>query len=628
MTNRLAGAVSPYLRSHAENPVDWRPWGEEALAEAAARDVPVLVSIGYATCHWCHVMARESFSDPELAAYLNERFVAIKVDREEHPEVDAAFLAAAGAFTRHLGWPLTAFATPEGRTFYAGTYYPPVATGGVPAFREVLEAVSEAWRERRDEVDATSGAVAEALAAAAAERGPASPVGAEELARAAARLAEREDRAHGGFGSAPKFPVAPVLRFLAERGGGDRDLAARALDAMAGSELRDPVEGGFFRYAVREDWTEPHYERMLSDNAQLLDVAVALGRREVAAGVAGFLTDVLRLPSGALASAQDSESPVDGVRSEGGYYRVPAAERARQPRPALDEKVLAGLNGLAIGALAEAGVVLGEPAWIAAARQAAEAVLARHLSRAADGSPRLARASLGVETSPAAATLEDYGGLAGGLVRLALATGEPRWALLARELVDACVGPDGGIAVPGGGDPALASRGLIADDTSQEGAVPSGPSLLADAALRLAALTSEGGYRAAAGRAVEPFGRPLPGDAEPRAVAEPLAFGGALTVLGRLARPLEQLVVVRPQGVDAGPLAAVARGWGRPAGALAILDDSAAAAFAAAGFDLFEARASRDGRAVAYLCEDAVCALPTSDPEALVALLTRHPSEN
>ncbi|WP_344311781.1 thioredoxin domain-containing protein, partial [Agromyces terreus] len=400
--NRLAGALSPYLRSHAGNPVDWFPWGEEAFAAARERDVPVLVSIGYATCHWCHVMARESFSDPAVAAYLNEHFVAIKVDREEHPDVDASYLAAASAFTKQLGWPLTVFATPEGRAFYAGTYFPPQAVQGVPAFVDVLAAVTDAWRDRRGELLETAGAVAEALGAASG----ASIAGAlptlEALGPALTAIADDEDPVHGGFGGAPKFPVAPVLDFLAASGAPGRVLAERTLLAMGRSPLRDPVEGGFFRYATRADWSEPHYERMLTDNALLLRVLAELmtdaGARsgagegaggagadpaadrlaDLASGASGFLRDVMQLPSGGFASAQDSESDVDGVRSEGGYYALTAEERRSQPAPALDAKVLAGWNGLASGALARLRAVDGGAAGaeaIAAATRAADHVL-------------------------------------------------------------------------------------------------------------------------------------------------------------------------------------------------------------------------------------------------------------
>ncbi|HEY8317658.1 MAG TPA: DUF255 domain-containing protein, partial [Amnibacterium sp.] len=465
MPNRLADAVSPYLRSHADNPVDWYPWGAEAFEAAARRDVPVLVSIGYATCHWCHVMARESFSDPALAAILNEHFVAIKVDREEHPEVDAAYLAAAGAFTPNLGWPLNAFATPSGRVFHAGTYSPPTPVAGNPSFRQVLAAVLDAWTTRRDEVERSAAGLAEALAEAAATSAEGGGVlGAADFTAVAAELAGYEDRTFGGFGGAPKFPVAPVLNTALalgrsplldtdarERIGG---VASRALAAMRDGGLRDSVEGGFFRYATRRDWTEPHYERMLTDSALLLPAYAAIGDRATAAGIVDYLGAVLRRPSGAFGSAQDSESVLDGQRNEGGYYRLDAAARALVDAPAVDGKVLTGWNGLAIAGLADAAALLGEPEWLRLATDAAEAVLALH--RTADG---LLRASLDGRPSAAVATLEDWGGLADGLLALAVATGRADLAVVGRDLVDACLA-DGRVVLPGGGDPVLGAQGV------------------------------------------------------------------------------------------------------------------------------------------------------------------------
>lgn len=650
--NRLAAALSPYLRSHADNPVDWYPWGDEAFAAARERDVPVLVSIGYATCHWCHVMARESFSDPAVAAYLNEHFVAIKVDREEHPDVDASYLAAASAFTKQLGWPLTALATPEGRAFYAGTYFPPRAVQGVPAFMDVLVAVTDAWRERRAELDETAGAVAEALAAASVAQTRGDLPGAVELAEAIALLEADEDQVHGGFGGAPKFPVAPVLAFLSEPGlaagsaaGPDaagRALAERTLLAMGRSPLRDPVEGGFFRYATRADWSEPHYERMLTDNAQLLRVLAELltgadaaggpavpatapaaappppSLAELAAGVSRFLREVMQLPSGGFASAQDSESPVDGVHSEGGYYALSREERRSQPSPMLDDKVLAGWNGLAIGALARYGAVVGGvdgDVAVRAARRAADAVLSRHLR--ADGT--LVRASRGEEVSDAVATLEDVGMLAGGLLDLALATGDASPAVTARALLDGAIAADGGFAPPGGADPVLAARGLALPDDPSEGATPSGLTACADAAWRLFALGAGGAYREAAERAMQQVAG--------IAVQRPIAFGGSLALMARLVAPLVQLVAVVP---DTAPDAAavtpasgdelLAETRRHAASVTAIVTDAQARAFAAAGFELFEARTSIVGEAAAYRCDSFACALPVRSAVALAAL--------
>ncbi|WP_329608117.1 thioredoxin domain-containing protein [Microbacterium sp. KUDC0406] len=460
MSNRLAGTLSPYLRAHADNPVDWHPWGQEAFDEAQRRDVPVLISIGYSTCHWCHVMARESFSDAATAEDLNAGFVAIKVDREEHPEVDAAYMAAASAFTQSLGWPLTVFTTPSGRAFHAGTYFPPVARGGMPSFRDVLAAVREAWADRREVVVEQADTVASALSQIVTEPSPLpSP---SQLSDAAAQVASREDRVYGGFGGAPKFPVATTLRFLQTVG--PSEVADRALTAMAGSELRDE-DGGFFRYATQRDWTVPHYERMLIDNAQLLDVALAAGRIDVVRGVADFLLGVLRREGGGFGAAQDSESWIDGQRDEGGYYRRPVAERSGLEPPAVDGKVLTGWNGLAIGALARAGAALAEPSWIDAAAGAARFVLATN--RSPEGA--LVRSSLDGVASAAVATTADSGLLADGLFALALATGEASWATAALDVLNA----------PVTGDPVLVAQDIPVAGDDSDGDLPSGTAALA-----------------------------------------------------------------------------------------------------------------------------------------------------
>jgi len=627
MAKRLQGAVSPYLRGHADNPVDWYPWGPEAFAAARERDVPVIVSIGYATCHWCHVMARQSFSDPAIAALMNRDFVAIKVDREEHPGVDGSYLAAASAFTRELGWPLTVFTTPEGRAFYAGTYFPPEAVGATPAFGEVLAAVAEAWRSRRGELVAMGDEVARALQAAASATTAGALPSAAELEAAAHSLEAEEDREYGGFGPAPKFPVPTVLGFLGELPGAPRALAARTLQRMAASPLFDPVDGGFFRYATRRDWSEPHYERMLPDNAQLLALAVEASRWDGALGwasplavdLARFLTTTMALPGGGFASAQDSESVLDGRRDEGGYYRLDADGRAGVSPPALDEKLLSGWNGLAIGALAAfADRGLEESAAAAAltaAREAAAVVIDRHLVGGV-----LRRASLDGVGSAAPATLEDVGMLAGGLLRLALASGEAVWAVRARELVDrALADAEAGRGIPFSPptqDETLDALGLVLPDDPAEGAAPSGLTSCADAALLLAQLGAGERYREAAERAM----------ASVSAIAtdRPIAFGAALGVMARLRAPEVQLVVVAPDAPgqpDRGESAALLEEARRQRAAVrAVVSPAQAEEFAAAGFELFAARAALAGRATAYRCERFVCALPVHDAGALAAL--------
>lgn len=633
MPNRLADAVSPYLQSHADNPVDWRPWGPEAFAEAARRDVPVLVSVGYATCHWCHVMARETFSDPALAERLNAGFVAIKVDREEHPEVDAALITAAGAFTDQLGWPLNVFTTPEGRTFHAGTYSPPEPRAGHPSFRQVLDAVAEAWTTRRDQVEQGAGQLSAAIREASARGSAASPLpDAAALDRVAGELAAFEDPEHGGFGSAPKFPVAPVVLLLdtlqaagalaPERAAATGALVRRTLDAMARSDLRDPVEGGFFRYSTRRDWSDPHYERMLYDNALLLDAYARAGDEDVAAGIVAFLTTTLRRPSGGFASAQDSESTVAGRRVEGGYYTLDAAGRAAEDPPAVDGKVLTGWNGLAIGALARAGRAFDRPAWIQAARDAADMLLAEHVR--ADGS--LVRASIDGRVSPAVATLEDHGMLADGLLALALATGEVAYAVRARGIVDALIAAadadpqpgSTGFRVPTGADPVLAGFGLDLASDPSEGAYPSGLTAASSAARVLGQLTADPRYDRAARAALATVAA--------GGATRPIAFGGALEQAAAIDAAARQLVVVLPDGAAAAgdPLADEARGRIRPPDVALVVTETAARAWADAGFELLADRTA-GSTATAYLCSGFVCRLPVTRAEALRAQLVPAP---
>ncbi|WP_315108966.1 DUF255 domain-containing protein, partial [uncultured Microbacterium sp.] len=571
MTNRLADTLSPYLRAHADNPVDWYPWGEEAFAEARRRDVPMLISIGYSTCHWCHVMARESFADPETAARINEGFVAVKVDREEHPHVDGAYMAAASAFTQNLGWPLTVFTTPAGRAFYAGTYWPPEARPPMPAFRDVLAAVREAWTTRRAQAEESADAVTAALAEAAETTASSLP-DATALAEAARGLVAREDAEFGGFGGAPKFPVATTLRFLQEpliRAAAPEAAAAaeRALAAMAASDLRD-ADGGFFRYATRRDWTVPHYERMLTDNAQLLEVALDAGDEETARGIARFLLGTLRQEGGGFGAAQDSESWIDGARSEGGYYLRPVAERAALEPPAVDGKVITGWNGLAIAALARAGAALGEDAWIAAAAEAAAAVL--DTNRGADGA--LVRASLDGRASAAVATAADLALLAEGLFALAAATGDVAPASTALGLLD------GALDGAAGDDPMLRAQGIAASPDHTDGDLPSDTAAVAHAALTAWRLGAGDRYRAAAAERVEALAS--------RALAQPFAHGSLLRVAAGLAAAPRQLVVVTEE--PGGALAAVARG--ADADVVAVVTPAQTAAFAAAGFELFEGK--------------------------------------
>ncbi|MEU3367788.1 thioredoxin domain-containing protein [Streptomyces pseudogriseolus] len=333
MANRLAQATSPYLLQHADNPVDWWTWSEEAFAEARRRDVPVLLSVGYSSCHWCHVMAHESFEDQATADEMNAHFVSIKVDREERPDVDAVYMEAVQAATGQGGWPMTVFLTPDAEPFYFGTYFPPAPRHGMPSFRQVLEGVAQAWAERRDEVGEVAGKITRDLAGRELSVGGDEVPGEQELAQALLGLTREYDAQRGGFGGAPKFPPSMVLEFLlrhhARTGAeGALQMAADTCERMARGGIYDQLGGGFARYSVDRDWVVPHFEKMLYDNALLCRVYTHLWRttgselaRRVALETADFMVRELRTPEGGFASALDADSD-DGTgrHVEGAYY--------------------------------------------------------------------------------------------------------------------------------------------------------------------------------------------------------------------------------------------------------------------------------------------------------------------
>src|SRR5215218_9566983 len=279
MPNRLASETSPYLLQHASNPVDWYPWGDEAFARARKEDKPVLLSVGYAACHWCHVMEHESFEDEETAAIMNERFVSVKVDREERPDVDGLYMEAVLALAGHGGWPMTVFLTPDGRPFWGGTYFPPEPRHGLPSFRQVLTALADAYRDRRSDLDLQATTLTEAIQEAARLVPSGEPLTTGLLTGAVATLRRAFDSEHGGFGGAPKFPPAPTLEFLLRRAhegdDGALEMGRTTLDRMAAGGMYDLVGGGFHRYSVDAVWLVPHFEKMLYDNAQLASVYLA-----------------------------------------------------------------------------------------------------------------------------------------------------------------------------------------------------------------------------------------------------------------------------------------------------------------------------------------------------------------
>src|SRR2546426_1873467 len=365
-TNRLAGETSPYLLQHAHNPVDWYPWGPEALGRARELDRPIFLSIGYAACHWCHVMERESFEDPATAADLNRDFVAIKVDREERPDLDQVYMGAVQAMTGQGGWPMSVFLTPDGRPFYGGTYFPSESHHDLPSFRQVLSGVARAWREDREAIEASGSRLVAALVDQASALGPATagPAMADQgrLEAAVAALGATFDARRGGWGGAPKFPAAMAIEFLLRRAtgpdgriatGADADdralaMARRTLDAMADGGIHDQLGGGFHRYATDAAWLVPHFEQMLYDNAQLARAYVHAWQltgderyRAVAEGVLGFMTDRLRTRDGAFAASLDADT--DGV--EGATFTWTAGEIQEVLGPA-DAEVFAAAYGV------------------------------------------------------------------------------------------------------------------------------------------------------------------------------------------------------------------------------------------------------------------------------------------
>jgi len=548
--NRLGDATSPYLLQHAENPVEWLEWGDEAFARARDEDLPLLVSVGYSSCHWCHVMAHESFEDDETAALMNERFVNVKVDREERPDVDAVTMEATVGMTGSGGWPTTVFMTPEGRPFYAGTYFPPEPRHGMPSFRDVLTAVSKTWSERRGDVERQAGRIDDALRSIAGTPPSREPLTSSILGDAARGIARTFDREFGGFGRAPKFPASSTLELLLRRDDAEAlAMVTATLDAMAAGGMYDVVGGGFHRYSVDDRWLVPHFEKMLYDNALLastyLHAWVVTRRdryREVVEETVDYMLRELALPGGGLASAQDADTEgVEGLTytwlpEEGAAAGIPADQlepfehgrlivrgeleaelrarvltlRGERPQPFRDDKVLASWNGLALAAIAEAAYRLERDDWLAAAGALGEFLLGP-LS-ADDG--RLFRSVRDGRTS-GHGFLDDYANVANGLIELHAATGEVRWLLEANRLARLAVelfadeAHGGFYLAPTDGDPRV-PRTKDLQDTP----IPSGNSMLAWVLLRLARIWGDDELeRLAVGvfRLVEPAVRRAPG---------------------------------------------------------------------------------------------------------------------
>ncbi|MEZ5115232.1 MAG: thioredoxin domain-containing protein [Candidatus Nanopelagicales bacterium] len=670
MPNRLADATSPYLVQHRDNPVDWWEWGPEAFEEARRRDVPVFVSIGYSACHWCHVMAHESFEDDGTAAYLNDRFVSVKVDREERPDVDSVYMEATVSLTGSGGWPMSVFVDHDGNPFYAGTYFPPAPRHGMPSFLQLLQSISDAWRTRRDDVLQS----AERITAALTSR-QMPPAGEEpppaELLDAAVRALERQyDPARGGFGGAPKFPPSMILEFLLRQHARTGDPAALAMvvgtcDAMARGGMYDQLAGGFARYSVDADWVVPHFEKMLYDNALLLRVYLHWWRltgsplaARVARETAEFLVRDLGTPEGGFASALDADT--DGVEgltyawtpdelvevlgaddgawaaalldvTEHGTFehgrsvlqlrhdpddadrwesvRVRLFEvRGQRPQPGRDDKVVAAWNGLAIAALAEAGALLDEPRWVEAAEAAADLLLAVHLGVGEHGD-RLCRTSRDGRPGRNDGVLEDYADVAEGFLTLFAVTGEEEWLAFAGVLLDVLLShfADGQGGFHDTADDA--ERLVRRPRDPSDNATPSGWLAAAGALLTYAAYTGSDTHRTAAERAL--------GVVSSFAVRAPRAVGWGLAVAEALVDGPREVAVVGPaDDPRTGALHRLALGSPAPGLVVAVGDPATDPSV-----PLLRDRPLVGGAPAAYVCRHFVCGLPTTDPAVLAGEL-------
>jgi uncharacterized protein YyaL (SSP411 family) len=656
MPNRLGAESSPYLRQHADNPVDWYPWGPEAFAEAERTDRPVLLSVGYSACHWCHVMAHESFEDDTTAALMNELFVNVKVDREERPDVDAIYMDAVQAMTGQGGWPMTVFMTADGRPFFGGTYFPKSSRGGMMSFTDLCRRIDEVWRTRRADIDEQANALTEALGRSTEVSGATEYEARAILDAGLTELRKVHDPRWGGFGSAPKFPQTMSIEFLLRahlQNGSDDTLGVvtSSLDAMAAGGIYDHLGGGFARYSTDEEWLVPHFEKMLYDQALLVRVYLHAWQvtgearyRQVVDETIGYVLRDLRHPDGGFYSAEDADSEgvegkfyvwsLDEVREVAGpdadaavewwgvtaagnfegsnilrrplggeLLRPAAVERARRAlfdrreqrvRPGLDDKVLTEWNALFLSSLAEAAAATGNAEWRAAAIANGEFLL----EQLRDDTGRWHRSWQAEVGARHLAYAVDYAALVDAFTRLAEATGEARWIEAARSTAADLLtlfwdDDNGGVFTTGTDGEQLVTRPKDLLDN----ATPSANSLAANALLRLGTLVGDDALidRATAIVALlaEPAGR------------HPMAFGNLLGALGLAADGLTEVVVA---GDRADLVTAVQRVY-RPNVVLAWGERYPS--------PLWDGR--DDGRA--YVCRNYACQLPATDVETLEAQL-------
>jgi len=644
-TNRLAHEKSPYLLQHAHNPVDWFPWGEEAFAKARKENKPIFLSIGYSTCHWCHVMERESFENADVAELMNRCFVSIKVDREERPDIDKIYMTAVQATTGSGGWPMSVWLTPDLKPFYCGTYFPPESRYGRPGFKELLQRVHDVWESNPDGVVAQAKQVMDVLT----EHSALPAAGDTRLDDAPLKLGLDQfrlvyDSKYGGFGGAPKFPRPVVLNFLFRVGG--KDMALFTLRKMGEGGMFDQLGGGFHRYSVDERWLVSHFEKMLYDQAQLVCSCVDAYQithdpffADIARRTCDYVLRDMTAPDGGFYSAEDADS--EGV--EGKFYvwtrkeieqvlgdkaesfcraydvDTPGnwehglnvlhgagfpeertklfAAREKRVRPHRDEKILTAWNGLMISAFARASQALDEPKYRAAALNAAHLILT---SRIKDG--KLMR----TETVPG--MVEDYAFFANGLVDLYETDFDPQWLLKAIELSDTMLKlfydpKDGGFFQTDGRDASV----LVRSKEDYDGAEPSGNSMATLLLLRLAQFTDRDDYRKAAERTLTAFS-PLMQRA-PHVVPQMLC---ALDLY--LSKP-KQIIIA---GKSDDTMLRVIREKFLPNKIVAHADQRLVKLM-----PYIKDMTPVDGKATAYVCEDFVCQLPTNDIEALRKLLER-----
>jgi uncharacterized protein len=664
--NRLARETSPYLLQHAHNPVDWYPWGEAAFAKARAENKPILLSVGYSACHWCHVMERESFENADTAALMNRHFVSVKVDREERPDVDHIYMQAVQSLTGHGGWPMTVFLTPDGTPFYGGTYFPPADRHGLPGFPRLLTALAEAWTHRQGEVLQSGRQITESLGQTERLRRAGTLLTEEVLSSAFHGVSAQFDEERGGLGGAPKFPQPMIWEFVlrfARRTGTDyaRRMVHTTLVRMARGGMYDQLGGGFARYSVDAEWLVPHFEKMLYDNAQLASLYLHgwlafedAECRRVCEETLDYVLREMTDPAGGFYSAQDADSEghegkffvwtpdeiravlgaeADAAMAYWGVNRGPNFEgksilylpgepdaarmaaarhklyeaRERRVHPGRDDKVLAAWNGLMCQALAEAGRSLDRADYLAAATRNAEFVLG---SMRRDG--RLMR-TWKAGDARLNGYLEDYAMVAAALVTLYEATFDRRWLDTARALVAEMLRLFWDDAIEGFYDTGTDHEQLIVRPRNlYDNAVPCGSSVAIEVLLRLAELTGERDYEQRALAALRPMADLM--------ARHPTAFGRFLCALDFHVGPRIELALMAPRIIDeVAPLAreAFARYLPNLVAAGAVAGQSQASA----GIPLLTERGVVDGKPTAYVCRNYACELPVTDAAALARQL-------